>query len=183
MADRNTDTVMKKTLAPVAALLIGISILLTGQGLQGTLLPIRASLEEFATISIGIMGAMYFLGFTAGCLRGGELVRRVGHIRVFAAMTALASSIPLLHGLFLNPWIWGLFRMITGFCFAVLYVVIESWLNEQSSNETRGTIFSIYLTCLELLVIHAVCAWCLSSAVITTVLMLLVAIPITGKES
>jgi MFS family permease len=144
MADRNTDTVMKKTLAPVAALLIGISILLTGQGLQGTLLPIRASLEEFATISIGIMGAMYFLGFTAGCLRGGELVRRVGHIRVFAAMTALASSIPLLHGLFLNPWIWGLFRMITGFCFAVLYVVIESWLNEQSSNETRGTIFSIY---------------------------------------
>jgi len=135
---------MRKALAPVAALLIGVSILLTGQGLQGTLLPVRASLEEFPTISIGIMGALYFLGFTAGCLRGGELVRRVGHVRVFAAMTAMASAIPLLHGLVLNPWSWGFFRMITGFCFAVLYVVIESWLNEQSTNDNRGIVFSTY---------------------------------------
>ncbi|MDH5346182.1 MAG: MFS transporter, partial [Gammaproteobacteria bacterium] len=121
---------MRKALAPVAALLIGVSILLTGQGLQGTLLPVRATIEQFPTISIGVMGALYFLGFTAGCLRGGELVRRVGHVRVFAAMTALASAVPLLHGLFPNPWSWGFFRMVTGFCFAVLYVVIESWLNE-----------------------------------------------------
>jgi MFS family permease len=135
---------MIKVLTPVAALLIGVSILLTGQGLQGTLLPVRATLEAFSTISIGAMGAMYFLGFTIGCLRGGELVRRVGHARVFAAMTALASAVPLLHGLILNAWSWGIFRMLTGFCFAVLYVVIESWLNETATNENRGVIFSTY---------------------------------------
>lgn len=135
---------MRKALAPVAALLIGVSILLTGQGLQGTLLPVRASLEAFSTMSIGAMGALYFLGFTAGCLRGAELVGRVGHVRVFAAMTALASAIPLLHGLVLSPWGWGVFRMTTGFCFAVLYIVIESWLNERSTNENRGIIFSTY---------------------------------------
>ena len=135
---------MTRTFAPVAALLIGVSILLTGQGLQGTLLPVRATIEEFPTLSIGMMGALYFLGFTLGCLRGGELVRRVGHARVFAAMTALASAVPLLHGLFLNAWSWGFFRMLTGFCFAVLYVVIESWLNETATNENRGTIFSAY---------------------------------------
>jgi MFS family permease len=135
---------MRKALAPVLPLLIGVSILLTGQGLQGTLLPVRATLENFSTISIGTMAALYFLGFTAGCLRGGELVRRVGHVRVFAAMTALASAIPLLHGLVVNPWAWGLLRMVTGFCFAILYVVIESWLNETSTNENRGIIFSTY---------------------------------------
>jgi MFS family permease len=135
---------VRQALAPVAALLIGVSILLTGQGLQGTLLPVRASIEEFSTISIGVMGALYFFGFTLGCLRGGELVRRVGHVRVFAAMTALASAIPLVHGLFLNAWSWGILRMITGFCFAVLYVVIESWLNETATNENRGAIFSAY---------------------------------------
>ncbi|HSN52416.1 MAG TPA: MFS transporter [Woeseiaceae bacterium] len=135
---------MKHALAPVAALLLGVSILLTGQGLQGTLLPVRAALEEFATVSIGIMGAAYFFGFTLGCLRGGELVRRVGHVRVFLAMTALGSAAPLVHGLFLSPVGWALLRMISGFCFAVLYVVIESWLNEASTNENRGTIFSIY---------------------------------------
>jgi uncharacterized membrane protein len=42
-----------------------------------------------------------------------------------------------------------------------------------------GTLFSIYLTYLELFVIHAVCIWCLSSAVIITVLMLLSLPPIT----
>ena len=56
----------------------------------------------------------------------------------------MASAIPLLHGLVLSPWSWGMFRMITGFCFAVLYVVIESWLNEQSTNANRGIVFSTY---------------------------------------
>ena len=135
---------MKRTLAPVATLLLGVSILLAGQGLQGTLLPVRASLEGFSILLIGIIGAAYFLGFTLGCIKGGELVKRVGHVRVFAAMTALASATPLLHGLILSPWVWSLLRLISGFCFAVLYVVIESWLNERSTNENRGTIFSTY---------------------------------------
>ncbi|MGB5626913.1 MAG: MFS transporter, partial [Woeseiaceae bacterium] len=135
---------MIKALAPVVALLISVSILLTGQGLQGTLLPVRASLEDFSTVSIGAMGAAYFFGFTIGCLRGGELMRRVGHVRVFLAMSALASAAPLLHGLIIQPIVWGSLRMLTGFCFAVLYVVIESWLNERASNENRGIIFSTY---------------------------------------
>jgi uncharacterized membrane protein len=42
-----------------------------------------------------------------------------------------------------------------------------------------GMLFSIYLTYLELFVIHAVCIWCLSSAVIITALMLLNLPPIT----
>ena len=136
---------MRRALAPVAALLIGVSILLTGQGLQGTLLPVRAGLESFSTVSIGVMGGAYFLGFTIGCLKGGDLVQRVGHVRVFLAMTALGSAAPLVHGLFVNSFAWGLLRMISGFCFAVLYVVIESWLNERSTNENRGTVFSIYV--------------------------------------
>lgn len=129
---------------PVAALLVGVSLLLTGQGLQGTLLPIRASLEAFSALSIGLIGGAYFFGFTLGCLRGGVLVSRVGHVRVFAAMTALASATPLLHGLIVDPLIWSGFRFLTGFCFAVLYVVIESWLNELSTNENRGIVFSTY---------------------------------------
>lgn len=136
---------MKYALAPVAALLIGVAILMTGAGLQGTLLPVRASLENFSTFAIGVIGAAYFLGFTLGCLKGGELVKSVGHVRVFLAMTALASASPLIHGLILNPLAWSLLRFITGFCIAVLFVVIESWLNERSTNENRGLVFSTYI--------------------------------------
>jgi MFS family permease len=133
------------SLTPVAALLLGVAILLTGQGLQGTLLPVRAHLEDFSTLAIGLMGGAYFLGFTAGCLRGVRLVQKLGHVRVFAAMAALASATPLLHALWVDDWAWWLLRLTSGFCFAVLYVVIESWLNEQSTNENRGTVFSAYV--------------------------------------
>ena len=135
---------MRRSLAPIAALLISVSILLMGQGLQGTFLPVRATLEDFSAITIGLMGGGYFLGFTLGCLKGGELVRSVGHVRVFLAMAALASAAPLLHGLILQPWAWVAFRLLTGFCLSVVYLVIESWLNERATNENRGLVFSAY---------------------------------------
>ena len=136
---------MLKALAPVAALLLSVAILLTGQGLQSTLIPVRAAIESFSAVGIGVMTAAYFFGFTLGCLQGGELVRRVGHVRVFLAMTAIGSSAPLINGLLVDVWVWISLRMVVGFCFAVLYVVIESWLNECSTNENRGTVFSVYV--------------------------------------
>src|SRR5690606_21885881 len=136
---------MIRAIASVAALLTGVAILLTGQGLQGVLLPVRAALEDFSSFAIGLFGAAYFLGFVLGCLRGPRLVQSVGHVRVFAAMTALASATPLLHGLWINLGSWMVLRCLSGFCFAVLYIVIESWLNEAATNENRGSVFSAYV--------------------------------------
>lgn len=136
---------MIRAIASIAALLVGVAILLTGQGLQGILLPVRATMEDFSSVAIGVFGATYFLGFALGCLRGPRLVSRVGHVRVFAAMTALASATPLLHGLWIDLGAWIVLRFLSGFCFAVLYVVIESWLNENATNENRGSVFSAYV--------------------------------------
>lgn len=136
---------MRHAIASLATLLLGVAILLTGQGLQTVLLPVRATLEQFSALGVGFIGAFYFLGFTVGCWKGAELLRRAGHVRAFAAMTAVASAVPLLHGLWVNLWTWGIMRFLTGFCFAVLYVVIESWLNERSTDANRGTVFSVYI--------------------------------------
>ncbi|MDX1528482.1 MAG: MFS transporter [Gammaproteobacteria bacterium] len=136
---------MTKTIAPVAALLLSVAILLTGNGLQGTLLPVRAQLEAFTTLDIGILGSAYYLGFAAGCFYSPLLVRRVGHIRAFTAMSAVASAAVLIHAVYTYSWVWWVVRAITGFCFAALYAVIESWLNERATNETRGAIMSAYL--------------------------------------
>ena len=131
-------------ITPILALLISVSLLLMGNGLQNTLLPVRASIEAFSAIDIGIMGSAYFLGFGAGCIYGPYIVRRVGHIRTFTAMATIASCAVLVHAFVLNPTIWWLLRVATGICFAVLYMVIESWLNEKATNANRGTVFSIY---------------------------------------
>ncbi len=135
---------MIRVVGPIAALLVSISLLLMGNGLQGALLPVRASLEAFSSIDIGVMGSAYFVGFALGCYYGPHIVRRAGHIRTFAAMVAIASSAVLVHSIIVAPVLWWLIRAMTGACFAILYLVIESWLNEKSTNENRGLVFSIY---------------------------------------
>lgn len=137
---------MLKVLAPVGALLTSVTILLAGNGLQTTLLPLRAGLEVFSPFAISLMGSSYFLGFVAGCLFTSHLVRRVGHIRTFAAVVAAASAVPLLHLLLVDVLAWPVLRAITGFCMAALFLVIESWLNERAANHTRGTVFAAYTT-------------------------------------
>jgi MFS family permease len=135
---------MVRTLAPVGALLFSGALLLMGNGLQGTLLPVRAQLEFYSALELGVLGSAYFLGFVGGCYFGAHVLRRVGHIRTFAAMVSLSSTVVLGHALVLSPFVWWPLRAITGFCIAVLFMVIESWLNEKASNENRGMVFSVY---------------------------------------
>ncbi len=129
----------------IATLLIATAALFLGNGLLQTLVPIRAQLEAFSTTVIGLMGAAYFAGFAVGCLIGPAAVKRVGHIRCFAAFAALAAAATLLYPLAVEPAAWCLLRGFTGLCLAVLYMVVESWLNDQSSNEVRGSVLSIYI--------------------------------------
>ena len=127
------------------ALFLGIALIMLCNGLQGTLLGLRAGLEGFSTSVTGAIMTTYYLGFLAGSQLVPGLVGGVGHIRVFAALASLASSSVLLHTIFVDPWAWGLMRFITGFSYAGLYIVIESWLNERATNETRGQLLSIYM--------------------------------------
>jgi MFS family permease len=134
-----------RALLPVSALLMSVAILLTGNGLQGLLLPIRANLEGFSTIEIALVGSCYFAGFGAGCVLGPRFVKRVGHIRTYTAMTAIAAAVALAHPFVPRPVCWWILRVVSGFCFAVLYMVIESWLNERSDEDTRGFVLSAYM--------------------------------------
>ncbi len=132
------------SLRPFFALLITAGILFAGNGLQGTLIALRASAEGFPTTLVGLMGASYFLGFMLSCLYVARLIRAFGHIRVFAALAAVASAGSLLLVLLIDPYVWIVIRAAMGFCFAGVFMVLESWLNESVPNEDRGRIMSIY---------------------------------------
>ena len=127
------------------ALLLGIALIMLGNGLQNTLLGVRATLEGFGTGVTGLVMTAYFVGFVAGSTIVPRLLANVGHIRVFAALASLASSAVLVHTVFVTPLTWGLVRIVTGFCFAGLYVVAESWINEAATNKTRGQLLSVYM--------------------------------------
>ncbi|MBE9603887.1 MFS transporter [Acetobacteraceae bacterium H6797] len=132
------------TLATVAALLLGYAMLQMGNTLQGTLLAVRGGEEGFSASTIGLVGSGFFAGLMVGSLRVGRVIRAVGQTRAFAALAALASVVPLLHLMVMDPVAWVLSRALTGFCFAGLFIAVESWLNGASSSSVRGRILGIY---------------------------------------
>ncbi|MCT8965236.1 MFS transporter [Pseudomonas veronii] len=136
---------MNTRMGEVGALLLSMGLLMMGNGLQSSLIALRASQEGFSTQVAGLLMSMYFVGFLAGSTRTPKIVARVGHVRVFAALASLASSAVVLHPLFINAWFWCGPRLISGFCIAGLFVIAESWLNEVASNATRGRLLSLYV--------------------------------------
>lgn len=136
---------MARNLRPIASLLLAVALLLAGNGLQFTLLPLRGQFEGFSTLELGVLGSAYYIGFVSGCLIGPYAILRAGHIRAFAAMVAIAAASTLAYALVPYPLAWSLFRLISGLALAGFYLVIESWLNDGASNENRGYVMSSYV--------------------------------------
>jgi len=136
---------MFKVLSGSWALLLGMMMLQVGNGMQGTLLGVRGALEGFSTFQMSIVMSSYFLGFLAGSRMAPEMIRRVGHVRVFAALGSLISAVLIMYPTIADPWAWAVGRVMIGFCFSGVYVTAESWLNNSSTNETRGKSLSLYM--------------------------------------
>ena len=135
----------RAALASSWAILLGFGILMLGDGLQGTLLAVRADLEGFSATVTGLVMSTFYLGFLLGSIMTPRITIKVGHIRVFAAFAALSSTAILVQALAVTVPLWIAMRLISGFCFAGLYIVAESWLNDRASNETRGKLLSLYM--------------------------------------
>jgi MFS family permease len=136
---------MLKTLAQTWPLLLGVMLLMVGNGVQGSLLGIRGDIEGFSTYQISAVMSAYFVGFLGGTTLAPEMIRRVGHVRVFAALGSLISAVLVLYPVFLDWTAWTVMRIIIGFCFSGIYVCAESWLNNTASNENRGQALSAYM--------------------------------------
>ncbi|MEE9313485.1 MAG: MFS transporter [Rhizobiaceae bacterium] len=125
-------------------LFMGMIFLMISHGLLATLLTLRAGELGFSELVIGLVQSAYPAGSLLGCLIAPKLIMRVGHIRIFAAFASIASTAALIHLVTYDPYSWGVMRLLTGFCFAGLYIVAESWLNGSATNETRASLLSVY---------------------------------------
>ncbi|MEM7506803.1 MAG: MFS transporter [Pseudomonadota bacterium] len=127
------------------ALFVGMFLLQLGNGMQGTALGLRGGVEEFDASTMGYVMAGYFLGFLGGAQACPWMLRRVGHVRVFAALASLISAIFIIYAWWVHPIGWFAMRVLVGFCFSGVYVVAESWLNDGVDNSNRGKALSAYL--------------------------------------
>lgn len=137
------------------ALLLGMLLLMIGNGFQGTLLGVRGEIEGFSTFEMSIIMSAYFAGFLGGSRLAPEMIRRVGHVRVFAALGSFISAVLILFPILTDPISWTIGRLVLGFCFSGVYVTAESWLNNAASNENRGQALSLYMVTQTLGIIAA----------------------------
>jgi MFS family permease len=136
---------MLKVLTHSWPLLMGVMLLMVGNGIQGTLLGIRGNLEGFSTYQLSYVMAAYFLGFLFGSWAAPRMIRRVGHVRVFAALGSFISAILVIYPVYPDWMVWTGLRVLAGFCFSGIYITAESWINNTASNETRGQALSAYM--------------------------------------
>lgn len=136
---------MIQVLSSAWALLLGMGLLMVGNGLQGTLLGVRGEIEGFSTLQMSFVMSAYFVGFLGGSRLAPDMIRRVGHVRVFAALASFISAVMIMYPMLTDPIAWSLGRVLIGFCFSGVYVTAESWLNNAASNENRGQALSLYM--------------------------------------
>ncbi|MCG7626647.1 MFS transporter [Epibacterium sp. MM17-32] len=141
---------MFQVLSSAWALLLGIGLLMLGNGLQGTLLGVRGDIEGYSEFMMSLIVAGYFVGLLIGSWMAPGMIRRVGHVRVFAALASLISAVMVIYPAIPNPIVWIIGRIVVGFCFSGVYVTAESWLNNAADNQNRGKALSLYMVVMTL---------------------------------
>ncbi len=146
---------MFQVLSGVWALLLGIVLIMLGNGMHFTLIGLRGAIEGFSATELAIITSGYFVGFLIGARQSPVMIRRVGHVRVFAALGSFMSAGLIAFTLLPEPWVWTLLRILIGFCMSGIYVAAESWLNNAATNQTRGKVLSAYMMAQTLGIIGA----------------------------
>ncbi len=146
---------MLKVLSGIWALLLGIVLIMLGNGMHFTLIGLRGGIEGFSAAELAVVTSGYFAGFLSGAQLTPMMIRRVGHVRVFAALGSFMSAGLISFPLLTEPWAWTVLRVLLGFCMSGVYVTAESWLNDASTNETRGKVLSAYMIAQTLGIIGA----------------------------
>jgi len=126
------------------ALLIGVALIMVGNGLLGTLLTIRGLELGFSTTLISFIQLGYPVGALLGALFVPRIISHVGHVRAFSALASICSAAAIMHLMSWDVLVWAAMRVIAGICFPGLYVITESWLNAKAQNTNRAQLLSIY---------------------------------------
>ena len=135
---------LKTYILPISSLFLSITFLAIGYGIMITYIGVYLKQTGASSFSIGLINSAFFLGAIASSIFSQKIISTIGHIRSFASFAALMVIAFLLHSVYLNEFFWGFLRLISGFSFYALLIIVESWLNEKSSNSQRGQILAIY---------------------------------------
>ncbi len=137
---------MTRAIRQLTALFLGFGLLTLANGLVSTLLALRMGIEGFALETAGLVMSAQALGFVIGPFFVPRLIHRVGHIRLFTILSALAAAATLTLPLYIHPVLWLALRAATGFSLAGCSMILESWLNHRTGSDMRGRVLAVYMS-------------------------------------
>ncbi|HEX2580775.1 MAG TPA: MFS transporter [Dongiaceae bacterium] len=135
---------MWNAIRPALPVLVAIALIEAGLGLLNPVIGIQLNLRGVNALLIGIISSAYSVGFLLGSLTTHRVIDRVGHIRALCVFAALTADAIALHVVFHAPLVWLALRIVQGYALAGAYLVIESWMNDKASAESRSRLFSVY---------------------------------------
>src|SRR5690606_14756933 len=140
-----TAGAMFAVVRPVLPVLVGVALIELALGALSPLVAVQLAARHVTPELIGFVTSAYFIGFLGGTLTGHVVINRVGHIRAFSVFAVVASNAALLHLVFEPPYAWIVLRAFIGYGVAGPFVIVESWLNDKATTQTRGRVFAIYM--------------------------------------
>ncbi len=139
---------MIKQYSPLVTPLFSLIILTMGSALLTTFLSLKLGSIGISNIWIGGMTTAYYAGMVLGAFNLEKIILRVGHIRSYSAFASMLAVISILHGFYMDVYFWLILRFLGGVATAGLYVVIESWILGNTTNQNRGKFLAIYMIAL-----------------------------------
>lgn len=128
--------------------LLGLFIVSLGSGFMSSLTSLRLDAASVSATMIGAISSAYFVGLTLGAVTSDRLISRIGHIRSYSSFASLVAITYLLQGLFADPWVWLVLRLVNGWAMVGIYLVVESWLLLVGDTKSRGRLLAIYMIAL-----------------------------------
>ncbi len=135
---------MRTPYASIAAVLLSVLALISGNALLNTLVPLRAKLEGFPSLTLGLLGSVFFAAMLVGTLVNPLVIKRFGYVRGYAAFAAIGVAAALSYPFFVDPVWWIMLRAIMGFALAGLHGIIDGWVQGKADNDNRGQMGAAY---------------------------------------
>ena len=127
-----------KLILSFAALYLSVVLLQLSNSGLGPLEALSGFELAFTTEQIGLLGSAHFIGFFIGCWWAPRLMGTVGHSHSFVAFSATGAIGILAHMLFIDAYLWAIFRVTSGLCVAGCYTVVGAWLQAKVKIKTEA---------------------------------------------
>lgn len=132
---------------------VAMSAIQLATAASGTLVPLAFSEVGASQEEASLAASASSAGFLIGCFVVARSIADFGHIRAFAAASAIATGAAILFSVTQTAMYLILLRFFIGLSTASLFAIGDAWINETAEEKSRGRVLAIYAVVIGLVAV------------------------------